>query len=318
MSDDRHWHVLGAGAIGTLLAHRLREAGIPCTLVHHTNAGSRLLLAGSSRHRIPVATLQQQATGSIRRLLLTTKAPALPRALEGAQAQLHGDAIVATTANGLGFETRLSALAPGQRLYRAVSTDAAYREGPGTVVHTATGETRMGQFGQPCAPPAWFVDSLGKLPGWYWEPDIDRALHRKFAINCIINPLTAALRCRNGRLLSNPAHRTAMLALCEESEPALRVLGLWRDEDALSQTVAAVCESTRDNLSSMLQDVLAERETELAYLTGELLRRAAGQELDLPLNRSLWQRLQAAPESFSVEDRPLGPAPTAPAPGGSH
>ncbi len=42
----------------------------------------------------------------------------------------------------------------------------------------------------------------------------------------------------------------------------------------------------------MLQDTLAGRPTEIEYITGYLLQRAAASGVDAPLNRELYQRLR--------------------------
>jgi 2-dehydropantoate 2-reductase len=153
----------------------------------------------------------------------------------------------------------------------------------------AHGATRIGISGS-ARPDPWFEDTLARLPAWQWDPDIDVAVAHKFAINCVINPLTAMKRCRNGELLQDGKAGAALAALCEEAEPALRALGLWHGDTNLKSAAVNVCRQTAGNRSSMLQDVLAGRETELAYLTGELLRRAAKAGLALPEN----ERLQAA------------------------
>ena len=139
--------------------------------------------------------------------------------------------------------------------------------------------------------PVWFTDSFGLLGDWTWVGDIEAALGEKFSLNCVINALTATLRCRNGELLHGDVAGEELAALCAESEPALRALHLWPDSRPLVEAAAAVCRSTALNQSSMLQDVLMGRTTEIDFLNGELLRRAATLGLSLPKNRELLDAL---------------------------
>lgn len=288
------WHVLGAGAMGTCIAHRLTRAGVSATLLHHEAAGHRVLVEGEAVHRVPVAALSDQAAGSITRLLLTTKAGQIAAALEAVSAALAADAVLLTTANGLGFSAAAAA-GPGSRsLHRAVTTAAAFRDKGGRVFLAATGQTEVGDGADGNSPPDWFTDSLARLPDWSWSPEIDDAVLRKFAINCVINPLTAASRCRNGDLLETPALREDLAAVCVETEDFLRQLSLWPRGASLFNAAADVCAVTASNRSSMLQDVLAGRPTEIDFLTGHLLRLARDRGVCLPRSEALYRAIVAA------------------------
>jgi 2-dehydropantoate 2-reductase len=288
-----HWHVLGAGAMGCMLAHRLQGSGQDATLLHHRRGRERRqLIAGEQRLQLNALPLQDLAPGSIRYLVLTTKAGTLVTALEAALPHLAAGAVVLTTANGLGFETALTRLRAGP-VHRAVSTAAAYRDDRGAVHIVSTGQTRLGTPGRNEAAPNWFVDSLARLDGWSWERDIEIAIGEKFSLNCVINALTAVRRCRNGELLQDDAADAELTALCAECEPVLRSLKLWQRPDSLLSAAVAVCRSTAGNQSSMLQDVLAGRPTEIAFLNGELLRRAKSLGLSMPNNRMLVAALDA-------------------------
>jgi 2-dehydropantoate 2-reductase len=287
------WYVLGAGSLGTVLAYRLAGAGIDCVLLSHRGRESRVLCLDGREEALIAQPLAGVATGSIRRLLLTTKAGRIEAALRLAGDRLAADAVVLTTANGLGFPESWHTRHGVLPVYRAVSTAAAYRDEGGRVVPAAIGETLCGPATGTAPLPTWFPDSLGRLSDWKWRSDMAAALYRKFAVNCVINPLTALRRCRNGELLATPEARRELAALCSEVEHALIVLDLWTSPDTLAGIVADVCSSTAANRSSMLQDVLAGRTTEIEFLHGELLRRAGSRGLSLPLTEALYAQLTA-------------------------
>lgn len=284
------WHVLGAGALGTVIAHRLAEAGIRCTLLSHRGAGRRELRIGASCHSVAVGAVDEVDAASIERLLLTTKAGQIEAAMQLALPHLAPDGVVLTTANGLGFPERFAHGPQTLRLHRAVSTAAAYRDEAGTVTLAAIGTTRVGGD---IAPAPWFSDSLARLADWHWDADIAAAINEKFALNCVINPLTATRRCRNGELVSDARAAADLAALCSETQPALTALGMWSGDEALLTRARQVCRDTARNRSSMLQDVLAGRETEIAYLTGELVRRARCRGMELPRSADLCDTIQA-------------------------
>lgn len=295
------WHVFGAGALGTVIAHGLIAAGVPCTLLSHRRSGTQELVGESCRHAIPVTHIDELGAGAIGRLLLTTKAGQLEAAMQRALPLLAPRAIALTTANGLGFPERFEHGRQALRLHRAVSTAAAYRDQTGAVILAASGTTRVG--GATVAP-AWFHDSLARLPGWQWDADIDAAIAVKFALNCVINPLTAVRRCRNGALVEETDAADALAALCEETQTALRALGMWPADEALLPHVQRVCHDTARNRSSMLQDVLAGSPTEIDYLTGELLRRARRLGMELPRSAALQDTIRALHPAPRPPERP--------------
>ncbi len=287
MNHDQHWYVLGAGAMGTLLRWQFDQTGIPATLLHHREGElRRRLQANGRRYEIIAQDLEHGAGAPIQRLIIATKAGQVAAALALVSPHLAANAVVLTTANGLGFERELPA---GEfSLLRAVTTAAAYRDANGDVSVISTGQTQVGDPASSAPPPNWFDQQLARLPGWAWSPDIMRALGEKFSINCVINALTAVQRCRNGELLIVDQAGNALAGLCAETEPVLRDLGLW-NTGSLQERAVQVCRNTAANRSSMLQDVLAGRMTEIDYLNGELIRRAP--EAPLPLNHALVQTL---------------------------
>ncbi|MEE4277053.1 MAG: 2-dehydropantoate 2-reductase [Halieaceae bacterium] len=291
-TDDPHerWFILGAGCLGTVLSHRLRSAGVPCTLLSHRSSGRQRLLADGREYEVPFACLKDLAPQRIHRLILTTKAAQIESAVRGALASLSEDCLLLTTANGLGFPRTFPAASGAHFLERAVSTAAAFRDEENRVVLAAVGETRVGARGSSDTAPAWFNDSLARLSDWQWTQTIDAAVNGKFAINCVINPLTARYRCRNGELLDGGEREHDLHGLAREVEEALTVLELWRPGPSLRDRVEHVCRLTAANRSSMLQDILTGRPTEIDYLCGELLRRAAGR-VELPMTSSLYAQL---------------------------
>ena len=280
------WFILGAGALGTLFGHQLTLAGVANTLLHHRSGTQRRRLrVDGELHERQVLPLAGLSRGQIRRLMIATKAGQVAPAVSAAGAFLHEQAIVLTAANGLGFDIALRGALAGRRIIRAVSTAGAYRQGDGLVTAVTGGETLVGDGRAEAA--GWFSDSLAAVAGWHWSARIERAVQRKFAINCAINGLSAVHRCRNGELLDGGAAGAALRELCNELEPALRRLRLWREAQSLVSAAEDLCRQTAANRSSMLQDLDAARSTEMAFLNGELLRRASAHKLKLPLNRAL-------------------------------
>jgi 2-dehydropantoate 2-reductase len=65
--------------------------------------------------------------------------------------------------------------------------------------------------------------------------------------------------------------------------------------------VLAVADKTAANTSSMLQDVRANRETEIEYITGYLLKRGRECGVDMHFNAQVYDMVQAG-RTLKVED----------------
>ena len=72
-----------------------------------------------------------------------------------------------------------------------------------------------------------------------------------------------------------------------------RLIRLLTHEDTadLPEKVSQVIRATAENRSSMLQDVLAGRVTEIDYITGYLLRVAHGHGLAVPHNEAIYRSI---------------------------
>lgn len=118
--------------------------------------------------------------------------------------------------------------------------------------------------------------------------DLLKAQLDKLAVNCILNPLTALLDCRNGMLLYNMAMTRCMrLLLSEVSSIFIRLPELQGlpntntrfSPERLETLAVGVANKTGQNISSMLADVRRGNQTEIEYINGYVVKR--GEELGI-------------------------------------
>jgi len=291
----RHWHVLGAGAMGCLFAHALHRAGCQVTLVlREASADSAVPVVVDSegeRRVIRLDTITPASSVQISRLLVTTKTYAARAAVAGVAHLLRDDCAVLLLTNGMGLAEQLGADLPHSTIYSGTTTEGAYTVATRHTVHAGHGETRIGRQGQ-CEPASWFEDWARAIPTCVWDTQIDIALWKKLAVNCVINPLTAVHRCHNGELAARPEFSRQVKALCAEVANISRAAGFGVVADTLEATVGRVIAGTANNHSSMLQDVLHGRPTEIDYITGYLLQVAASHGIAAPCNRALLEKIK--------------------------
>ncbi|KAI9833282.1 MAG: hypothetical protein M1819_003676 [Sarea resinae] len=130
----------------------------------------------------------------------------------------------------------------------------------------------------------------------------------KLAVNSIINPLTAVLACRNGDLLNNFALTRTMRLLLAETSLVIRSLPELQGvpniqtrfaPHRLETITVSVAAKTSKNLSSMLQNIRAAKETEIDYINGYIVRRGEELGISCVMNYMLIQMLKGKAVNLS-------------------
>ena len=295
------WQILGAGAMGCLWAGRMALAGQSVQVLLNSlralEAYNGLQIETSEQIESvrPRACLGTEFDEPIQNLLVCTKAWAVCDALEGVSVQLNRNANIVLMQNGMGFHEQIAARFPDCNIFCALTTEGAWTRQRFHVVHAGRGRTQVG---------AWRPDQtdreetlLGTLHAGPLEisrcADISLALWQKLIVNCAINPLTALYRIRNGELLAHPNASSELKALIMELEELLIATGHSKLATEADKLVKAVIQATASNFSSMRQDIEAGRRTEIDFMTGYLCDQAVKVGIDLPVNRGLYERVQA-------------------------
>lgn len=317
--------ILGGGAVGMLLAAKLAQAGCPAQLWTHTEEQARLIGEqgvwlegleenGAAAVRLPAVSLAGAPTHFSGIMLVALKQTAITDALLAElDRKLARDAGLVLFQNGIGHAERFAAALGGRPVAVAVTTEAALRTGEASVRHTGRGETWIGLWPDgPAGDAAVAGDSaaasaaadlprkaadLLKKAGFSvrLSNSIRDRMYKKLLINAVVNPLTALWRIRNGELAGSPARLAVMEALHKEAYEILRLHGFEADRGELWAEVLKVCEKTAENRSSMLQDVLGGRATEIDALNGAICRLAEEAGVPAPWNTVVTALVKAIP-----------------------
>lgn len=117
----------------------------------------------------------------------------------------------------------------------------------------------------------------------------------KLFVNAVINPITALTRQSNSIVLS-PKLSSTVKAVISEAVSVATAEGIAVDEPEVTRLVSSVAERTAANTSSMLQDVLKGRPTEIEAINGYIIARAEEHGIKTPVNRALFELVRAATE----------------------
>lgn len=131
------------------------------------------------------------------------------------------------------------------------------------------------------------------------EQELLHAQLQKLVINAVINPLTVIFDCFNGELFHSArictlidgiiaevsAVITAILSTTSQGQQPIDSPLLARfDPESLRKTVHVVGAKTAKNISSMRQDILAGRRTEIDYINGWVIKTGAEAGVECPVN----------------------------------
>jgi 2-dehydropantoate 2-reductase len=178
-----------------------------------------------------------------------------------------------------------------------ITAQGAHLLGPGQVRHGGTGPTFLGFPGKVSTSANHRLREVNDLMNRAGiltsiHQDILAAAWNKLIINAGINALTALENCTNGELLNRPAALATLKAAVLEGARVAKARGIAIGSDPVAMTIA-VCRETRDNISSMLQDVRHGRRTEVEAINGAILREAQVLGIPAPANRVLLAGVKA-------------------------
>ncbi|HOK95207.1 MAG TPA: ketopantoate reductase family protein [Anaerohalosphaeraceae bacterium] len=122
--------------------------------------------------------------------------------------------------------------------------------------------------------------------------DIEKDLWAKMLYNCALNPLGAILNVPYGALAENKSTRFIMNSIIREIFAVLACTGYrthWDDADSfLDVFYSRLVPDTAEHRSSTLQDMNAEKKTEIDALNGAVIRLADTHHIQVPYNQTLY------------------------------
>lgn len=305
--------VVGPGAIGGLLAARLRMSGLGVALLDRDPVRAKRLTEeglGLSGPDYPEpctvrlhVTTETAGLGEPELVLLCVKA----RDTRAAAARLGAfpEATIGVLQNGLGRAEELAGIVGNRdRVVGIVTTEGATR-GPEGVRHCGRGPTRVAPLTAAGQARAERTVQLLKAAGFDATrvEDLAGLIWEKLVVNAAINALTGLLDCENGALLRAEAAAALGDGAAEEVAATAQLLGVagdWSAERARERW-REVAVNTSANISSTLQDLRKNRKTEVFAINGAVAEAARRAGSSAPINEMLARLIEA-------REQLLGPA----------
>lgn len=306
-----HVVLVGPGALGSLLTVHLAPlitatGGTFHLLDHRRDRADNLARSGITLHKNERQRTVHPAVSSdpltIARcdiLLLCVKSGDINKALQHAASLVKNDTMVIGIQNGM---THLQQLRQSKGVAAvAVSSVGATLSAPGQVIYGGGGITRFGLLAPHSPVPNFLKELLSLFNQARLEaeivPDIHPYLWEKLFINVAINAVTAIHQRKNGQLLTSCAIRNTMKIAVSEAVAVAKAHGIPIIGDPINQAFS-VCRKTRNNISSMWQDVLNKRPTEIGAINGYIVNEGKRLGIDTPVNADLVRQIRQIERSW--------------------
>ena len=274
---------------------------------------------------------------TIRNLIVTVKGPDTVRALQAVAHRITKDSAILFLQNGMGIIDEINEkLFPDEdarpTYIIGVVSHGLYPKSMFSVIHAGEGTIALGimppmpmkentsrrQLRDVSASARYIMRTITRTPLFvavgFPPTDLLQQQLDKIAVNCIINPLTAIFNIKNGDLLFNFHFTRVIRLLLAEISIVIRNLeelknvpnvNMRFDPLRLERLVFSIANSTAANKSSMLQDVEANKNTEIDYINGYIVKRGEQMGLHCVMNYMLVHMIKGKRKALWKDADPL-------------
>ncbi len=308
--------IIGAGAMGGLFASRLSAAGETVTVMdvwqeHIERIRQQGLILEDEAGTFvshPAAVTRVEDLPPADLIIIFVKSYMTGAAAKSAREILGPSTRVLTLQNGLGNAETIAEIVGKERVLAGTTAMGATLLGVGRVRLGGTGDTHIGRLAGPadefCHETARVFSQAG-LPATA-DDEVQSLIWGKLVINIGINALTALLKLRNGQLSDFYETRELVEMAVGEAVQVAAAAGIWLPyEDAVSK-VLSTARATGGNQSSMLQDILNGRHTEIDAINGALVREGERVGVLTPVNRTLTLLIRTLEKKVGCAERGSG------------
>jgi 2-dehydropantoate 2-reductase len=303
--------IVGCGAVGSLFAAHLARAGEAEIWAYdlwkeHADAirTHGLKLSGAAEF-----TAKFNATSDPRELprcqfgIVATKAIHTKQAIAQAAHAFDDSSAVCSVQNGVGNEEILAEHV--KYVIRGTTFPAGHPIAPGHIGYDIKGDTWIGPF-EPTRTPMARVEELAGLMtrsgmNTIALKDARGAQWTKLIFNASTNPVGALTLLHHGAATRFPPTGALFNDLIAEGEAVANALGIVLHGDP-RQLVQKGANAPGKHRASMLQDVLAKRQTEVDFMNGAIVKWGEQVQVPTPLNRAMWELIKGLEHSWIDPD----------------
>jgi len=307
--------IVGSGALGSLLAAFLSKSKEDLWVLNKRKEDAEKItksgisvegVSGSWQAKVR-STSNPQDAGIADLVIICVKSYDTKEAILKARPIIGDNTAVLTLQNGIGNIEIIGEVIGQEKVIGGVTSEGVTLLECARIRHAGRGETVIGRIDGRMPAGMRSIRELFNKVGLETKisRDIKSALWSKLIINAGINALTVITRLPNGKLLEFEGTRKILReAVTEATRIAKRKRIKLIYDDPLAK-VEAVCEATANNISSMLQDALRKKRTEIDYINGVIVRQAQELGVPAPVNSLLVELVKTIEASYHLAANPV-------------
>jgi len=304
--------VLGAGAMGCLFGGLLSEGGLEVTFIdkwqEHVDKinkdGLKLVGTGGERTLKVKATTDINSLGTFDVVIVQCKATDTRSAVEAAKHLFRKDTVAVSFQNGLGNEDVIAEVLGGaERVFGGQTLQGANIEGPGVSrIHTNL-VSYIGEWNGGCSQRCGRLARIFSAAGLPTEedPDMKKKIWMKAIYNCVVSPLSTLMNLSHKDIYGRKDAIAVANGIIKEAVAVAQAEGLDISEKEGRECLDKVIASNQANKSSMCNDILAKRRSEIDYINGRILALAEKHGIEVPLNRTMTFCVKGIESHFTGE-----------------
>lgn len=284
--------ILGAGAIGSVYGGLLSKKN-DVTLIgekEHIQAikSKGLRISGDIRRTFRIKAerkIKALPSGSL--ILLTTKAHQSQKAIEGIKKLIKKDTVILILQNGLGQEELIKkSLGKECQILRGITYVAGEFFKPGKIRCWLNKKTIL-----PLTKKGREIAEVLREAGLPVEltKEMKREIWKKLVINCLFGPLTAFFKVRNNEIAKETLKKVRK-TIVKECLLVASAEGINFEKNLGKEIEEKI--SLYKNYSSMCQDILKGRKTEIDFLNGKIIELAKKHRLEIPANEIIYHLIK--------------------------
>lgn len=304
--------IVGPGAIGCLFAYMLaRVETNEVWLLDKDPARAKVIstngikLEGVDAISHVNATADPNDIGIADLILICVKSYDTKSASHSILPIIDHNTSILTLQNGLYNVEVVADILHTGNIMAGVTSHGATTVGIGHVKHAGSGKTIIGAYKpRSCKEKIEQVAGILSSAGIQTEitEDIYGVIWGKLVINSAINAISALTRLRNGQLLICEETRKLLGYVAIESASIANACKIALPYDDPVSAVETTCQLTSQNISSMLQDVLRSKRTEVDAINGAIVKEASKVGISAPINMTLMSLIKGLEYSIKLKD----------------
>jgi 2-dehydropantoate 2-reductase len=304
--------IVGPGAMGCLFAgllsrqktsHEIWMLDKSADRARRIKASGIIIEGITSIRQAVNITADPKVIGSAELVMIATKSYDTESVLHSIKPLISDATNVLSLQNGIGNLQLITDSVGEERAICGTTAHGAIHISDGRVKHAGKGETIIGKSTGKIFRDLRYVSNIFNASGISTKisKDVNAVLWSKLIINAGINPLSAICRLPNGALLKYEGIKELMRQAVVEAAKVAKKHKVKLIYDDPLQKVESVCQATSANVSSMLQDVLNKKRTEIDFINGAVSRYAKSSGIKTPVNDMITQLLKAVQESYKEQ-----------------